>query len=187
MLQCEGPLVATFSHGGPKHMSGSCLLIVHLWLLGRTSKAYSVVGTHYRWSDFHFLMNVYCIYKKFSCWLLILLQLWPLECKGWWWGHQNGHCHELSEFNSLNLQHTMSPFLSAACWHMVKSLIYSSITICQRIVSFLHKYKHTWVTNSLEQMWCEQFMAEVYFLCDFFGHLNTLNLKVQGQKKFVTD
>lgn len=57
----------------------------------------------------------------------------------------------------------------------------------QEIVSFLGMCKHKRAQNLLERMLDEQFMAQVYFLCDTFGHLNTLNLKVQGREKSVTD
>ncbi|XP_056284884.1 SCAN domain-containing protein 3-like [Pseudoliparis swirei] len=52
----------------------------------------------------------------------------------------------------------------------------------REILSFLRTCKHF-----LERMLDEQFMAEVHFLCDIFGHLNTLNLEVQGREKSIAD
>uniref|UniRef100_A0A671WXQ4 DUF4371 domain-containing protein n=1 Tax=Sparus aurata TaxID=8175 RepID=A0A671WXQ4_SPAAU len=55
------------------------------------------------------------------------------------------------------------------------------------IVSFLRVCKHKRAANLLERMLDEQFMAEVYFLCDIFKHLNTLNLELQGREKSIAD
>lgn len=57
----------------------------------------------------------------------------------------------------------------------------------QEIVSFLRTCKNKRATNLMERMLNDQFMAEVHFLGDIFGHLNTLNLKVQGREKSVAD
>lgn len=57
----------------------------------------------------------------------------------------------------------------------------------QEILSFLRTCKHKRAAHFLERMLDEQFMAEVHFLCDIFGHLNTLNLEVQGREKSIAD
>ena len=57
----------------------------------------------------------------------------------------------------------------------------------QEIVSFLRTCKHKRAANLLEGMLDERFMAEVYFLCDIFGHMNTLNLELQGRGKSIAD
>ncbi|XP_042272644.1 zinc finger BED domain-containing protein 5-like [Thunnus maccoyii] len=59
--------------------------------------------------------------------------------------------------------------------------------LSQEIVSFLCMCKHKRATNLMECMLDEQFMAEVHFLCDIFGHLNTLNLEVQEWEKSIAD
>lgn len=55
-------------------------------------------------------------------------------------------------------------------------------------MSFLRTCKHKRAGNLLERMLDEQFMAEVYFLCDIFGHLEKFwNLEVQGREKSIAD
>lgn len=57
----------------------------------------------------------------------------------------------------------------------------------QEIVSFLSVCKHKRTANLLERMLGEQFIPEVFFQCDIFRHLNTLNLELQGGAKSFAD
>lgn len=55
------------------------------------------------------------------------------------------------------------------------------------IISFLRTCKHKRAAHFLEHMLDEQFMTQVNFLCDIFGHLNSLNSELQGQEKCIVD
>lgn len=55
------------------------------------------------------------------------------------------------------------------------------------IISFLRTCKHKRAAHFLEHMLDEQFMTQVHFLCDIFGHLNSLNSELQGREKCIAD
>lgn len=57
----------------------------------------------------------------------------------------------------------------------------------QEILTFLKNSQQTRASALLEQMMNEKFLAEVHFLCDIFGYLNTLNQELQGREKSIAD
>ena len=88
--------------------------------------------------------------------------------------------HRLFRMMLANMfaEHTDLLVHNDVSWLSKRNVLDSFFELHQEIMFFLCVCKQKCAANLLGRMPDEQFMAEIYFLCDIFRHLNTLNLEL---------